>query len=468
MSKPILFGFFLACVSGAGVQHHLQTNVLCGRDSGGRSPFEYARHGSLFILHIGVLKVPQEGKPPMPGSSDVPLSDQQDDNNTVVWLLIVLTLIAMTLYTLYEIRKRQVVAHKLAGVRSELQSLFNNIPCGLHSLDDRGVFLNVNDTLLAWLGYEKEEIVGKVNFSSIVEGGEEVTIQQTLALGDKATSHAHLILIKKSGEKMPVLLSAIQIGAIKPDGKRLYCTIDHSECRAALERVKNLDQELEAFSYSISHDLRAPLRSIDGYSRILQEDYASKLDDEGKRVLNVIMTNAKRMGKLIDDLLEFGRLGRKSIQWANIDMTGLVNNIVAELRAQEPHRKIDVHVEQLHSAHGDADMMRQLWVNLLDNAFKYSGKKEVAVIDVRSFETDEREISYEIADNGVGFDMKYAPKLFGVFQRLHKIQDFSGTGVGLAMVKRIVTRHGGRVWAEGSLTHGAKFYFTIPIENENA
>lgn len=265
---------------------------------------------------------------------------------------------------------------------------------------------------------------------------------------------------------MPVVLSRVKMQSVDV-GKNLYCTIDNTECHQALERISNLDQELEAFSYSISHDLRAPLRSIDGYSKILQEDYAGNLDEEGKRVLNVIMSNAKRMGKLIDDLLEFGRLGRKNIQRANIDMAGLAKHIATELHAQEPHRKMDIHVGALHTAYGDADMIRQLWYNLLDNAFKYSGKKEVAVIDVRSFKSDQGEICYEVSDNGVGFDMKYEPKLFGVFQRLHKIQDFTGTGVGLAMVKRIVTRHGGRVWAEGSLNGGAKFYFTLPIENEN-
>lgn len=404
---------------------------------------------------------------PSQNSGNHPSADTVDYNRFGFWLLIVAVLLAISLYLLFEIRKRQAMARQLALVRSELLALFDGAPCGFHSLDERGIFLNVNNTLLAWLGYEKEELVGKRNFSEIVEGGEETAMQKISSLKEKDSGQTSLKFLKKTGEKMPVLLSIVRLQGFQGNGKRLYCSIDNSECHHALELMKNLDQELEAFSYSISHDLRAPLRSIDGYSRILQEDYGAKLDEEGTRVLNVIMSNAKRMGKLIDDLLEFGRLGRKNMQCTHIDMRGLVTHIVAELRSHEPDRNIDVRVGDLHPAFGDADMMRQLWFNLLDNAFKYSGKKEVSTIDVRSFTTDEGEICYQVSDNGVGFDMKYAHKLFGVFQRLHKIQDFTGTGVGLAMVKRIATRHGGRVWAEGSLSEGAKFYFTIPTENEN-
>ena len=245
-------------------------------------------------------------------------------------------------------------------------------------------------------------------------------------------------------------------------------TLDNIECKQALEKINNLNRELEDFTYSVSHDLRAPLRSIDGYSRILQEDFGDKLDEEGRRVLNVIMSNAKRMGKLIDDLLDFARLGRKEIQRSRINMTGLVNNILRELLVQEPDRKIDVKVDELDTAFADVDMIRQVWTNLIENAIKYTGKKDLAAIEISSYESGYGELCYKVKDNGVGFDMKYAPKLFGVFQRLHKMQDFSGTGVGLAIVKRIITRHEGRVWAEGTLQEGATFYFTIPNDNENA
>jgi light-regulated signal transduction histidine kinase (bacteriophytochrome) len=230
-------------------------------------------------------------------------------------------------------------------------------------------------------------------------------------------------------------------------------------------RKESLNQELEAFTYSVSHDLRAPLRSIDGYSQILQEDYGDKLDEEGTRVLHVIMNNAKRMGKLIDDLLDFARLGRKGIQLSAINMTGLVQNVVRELLLQEPERRINITTNELHNAYGDVDMIRQVWVSLIENAMKYTGKNPSPSIEISSFIDEGGQICYSVKDNGVGFDMKYASKLFGVFQRLHKMQDFSGTGVGLAIVKRIISRHEGRVWAESTLNTGAVFYFSIPNSN---
>jgi light-regulated signal transduction histidine kinase (bacteriophytochrome) len=191
------------------------------------------------------------------------------------------------------------------------------------------------------------------------------------------------------------------------------------------------------------------------------------LDVEGKRVLNVIMSNAKRMGKLIDDLLHYSSLGRKEVQRSKIHMTSMVKSIVAELCTQEPDRKIEVNVNKLHPVFADVDMMRQVWINLIENAIKYTGKNPAAHIEISSLEGESGEVRYLVKDNGVGFDMKYAPKLFGVFQRLHKMQDFSGTGVGLAIVKRIITLHDGRVWAEGSLQKGAIFYFSIPNNDGN-
>ncbi|MEX1238234.1 MAG: ATP-binding protein [Cyclobacteriaceae bacterium] len=350
-------------------------------------------------------------------------------------------------------------------VRGELMDLFDNAPCGYHSIDERGYFVSANRTLLQWLGYEKEELIGKLRFTDVVD---EKYLPIVENISSMAKGHLDIELKKKGGGALPVMLSAITRDESKElDRSVLYSTIDNSRYKQALERIKYLDQELEAFSYSISHDLRAPLRSIDGYSKILQEDYAGRLDDEGRRVLNVIMNNARRMGKLIDDLLEFGRLGRKSIQRSRLNMTAMVNTIVQELLLQESGRRIDINVGELHPALADPDMMRQVWSNLLENAIKYTGKKEVATIRVRSYKTEEGEIHYEVRDNGDGFDMKYVGKLFGVFQRLHKIQDFAGTGVGLAIVKRIISRHSGRVWAEGALHVGAVFYFTIPIEDEN-
>ena len=349
-------------------------------------------------------------------------------------------------------------------MRKETLVLFDNAPCGYHSLNEEGVVDNINQTLLDWLGYERDEIVGKKKFIELIDGTSEESNQKIKSLIDAGKGEFEIDIIRKSGERAPVVLGIMPM-ATNGLGQ-LFTTTDNKRCVDALDRIKTLDQELEAFSYSISHDLRAPLRSIDGYSRILQEDYASKLDDEGRRVLHVVMNNAKRMGKLIDDLLDFGRLGRKTLQLTHLGMKGIVDNILQELKAQEPDRAIDMKVGQLLPAYADGDMMRQVWYNLLENAFKYTGKEKISNIEVRSYKIDDCEVCYEVKDNGVGFDMKYAEKLFGVFQRLHKMQDFSGTGVGLAIVKRIISRHRGRVWAEASLNDGATFYFTLPLNHE--
>lgn len=384
------------------------------------------------------------------------------------WLLLVLLLLTIGGYLLYQIRLKQSLERRIQHYHKEVSLFFDQSPCGYHSVDQDGVLIDANSTLLNWLGYDKTEVLNKIKFADVVSGDREQAAERIASVARSRSGKADIVLTKKNGDVFPVILSSVSIkGLATVAGERLYCTVDNKRCHEALERIKTLDQELEAFSYSISHDLRAPLRSIDGYSRILQEDYGDKLDDEGKRVLQVVTNNAKRMGKLIDDLLDFGRLGRKAIMSSKINMTAIVNNIVAELQSQEQSRHMEITVGELLPASGDADMLRQVWYNLLENAVKYTGKKEHAVITVRSYPIGHNEICYAVKDNGVGFDMQYSDKLFGIFQRLHKMQDFSGTGVGLAIVKRIITRHGGRVWAEGSLKEGSTFYFTLLSDDEN-
>lgn len=345
--------------------------------------------------------------------------------------------------------------------------LYDNAPCGYHSVDGEGRVVHINRTLLLWLGYEKDEVLGKIKFTDIIDEDAGCVNEKLRVMVNAGRGKIEVNLIRKSRERFPVVLGIMPAGADGADKSNvLFSSIDNTRCHEAFERIRVLDQELEAFSYSISHDLRAPLRSIDGYSRILQEDYGQKLDEEGRRVLNVVMSNARRMGKLIDDLLDFGRLGRKSIQRALVNMEATATAITQDLNTQEPARQFEIRIGELLPAIADGDMMRQVWFNLLENAFKFTGKKEFSSIDISSFKVNDGEICYMVKDNGVGFDMRYVDKLFGVFQRLHKIQDFSGTGVGLAIVKRIISRHGGRVWAEASLNEGATFYFTLPVENE--
>ena len=239
---------------------------------------------------------------------------------------------------------------------------------------------------------------------------------------------------------------------------RLAKLEDRVRERTAQQEAAN--KELEAFSYSVSHDLRAPLRAIDGFSRIVQEDYAGKLDDEGRRLLSVIRDNSRKMGHLIDDLLEYSRLGRRPISSAEIDMQRLVEDVLGELRASgESSSSLDVGA--LPPARGDATLVKQVWTNLLANAIKFSGKREQPAIEVNGHENGTENV-YCVKDNGAGFDMKYYDKLFGVFQRLHREEEFEGTGVGLAIVQRVVSRHGGRIWAEGKVDAGAAFYFSLP------
>lgn len=226
------------------------------------------------------------------------------------------------------------------------------------------------------------------------------------------------------------------------------------------EQLEAMNRDLESFAYSVSHDLRVPLRAIDGYSQLLLKKYPDKLDDEGKRYLNVLRDNAKRMGKLIDDILTFSRMGRLEISAEEIDMTKLAATVLEELLSTAEHLpRMDL--MPLPPCRGDQAMLRQIWENLLSNALKFTRPKSTALIEIGA-QIDNGEHIYFVKDNGVGFDMQYAHKLFGVFQRLHGVDEFEGTGIGLAIVKRIVTRHGGRVWAEGKVGEGAKFYFALP------
>jgi signal transduction histidine kinase len=228
-----------------------------------------------------------------------------------------------------------------------------------------------------------------------------------------------------------------------------------------MEEVLKANKEMEAFSYSVSHDLRAPLRAIDGFTQILVEDYDKKLDDEGRRITSVIRASTVQMGKLIDDLLSFSRLGRKEITKNTVAMAVLVDEIYKELRKSSPDRNIEFILGKIPDAKADIDMMRVVWTNLLSNAIKFTGKTEKAKIEVGS-KIDGADITYYVKDNGAGFDMQYINKLFGVFQRLHSTEEFEGTGVGLANVKRVVERHGGKAWAEAKVGGGAIFYFTLP------
>ena len=226
-------------------------------------------------------------------------------------------------------------------------------------------------------------------------------------------------------------------------------------------QLENANQELESFSYSGSHDLRAPLRVIDGFSLALLEDYGTSLPREGQDLLARVRQQAQRMAQLIEDLLEFSRLGRKPLDVTSVDLAALVQAVVQELQQANADRTVAVTVAPLPPAMGDRALLRQVLTNLIGNAFKFTRQRPDAQVEI-GFRDDNGERVYYVRDNGAGFDMQYASKLFGVFQRLHPAADFEGTGVGLALVQRIIHRHGGRVWGEGQVNEGATFQFTLP------
>ncbi len=234
--------------------------------------------------------------------------------------------------------------------------------------------------------------------------------------------------------------------------------------RRVIERTDQLEaanRELEAFSYSVSHDLRAPLRAVSGFSRIVLEDYGPQLPDEAKQHLQTICDGAQRMGTLIDDLLAFARLSRLPLNRRSVDVGQQVRETLLELEGEYSARALELRIGELPPCHGDPALLKQVWMNLLSNALKYSKNRELAVIEIGST-SEVAEVVYFVRDNGTGFDMRYANKLFGVFQRLHRQEEFAGTGVGLAIAHRIVTRHGGRIWAHALPNHGATFHFALP------
>ncbi|HXF94694.1 MAG TPA: PAS domain S-box protein, partial [Gemmatimonadales bacterium] len=297
-------------------------------------------------------------------------------------------------------------------------------------------------------------------------GGEARVVGRTVELAGR----------RKDGAEFPIELSlAAWSGGEGPSFTAILRDIsDRKQAQAAIEEharqldranaeLQAVNRELEAFSYSVSHDLRAPLRAMDGFSRIVLEEHAGGLDPEGRRLLDVVRENARRMGQLIDDLLAFSRLGRQPLRARSVDLVELAREVAAELRAAEPERAIEITVAPLPPARGDRALLRQVLVNLLQNAVKFTRGRAPARIEVGARDGGNG-VVYYVADNGVGFDPRYADKLFGVFQRLHRAEEFEGTGVGLATVQRIVHRHGGRVWAEGAPDHGATFYFTLAAE----
>jgi signal transduction histidine kinase len=286
--------------------------------------------------------------------------------------------------------------------------------------------------------------------------------------------HTPIIFLTASYESEVQVFRGYAVGAVDYVFKPLQPEILRSKVSVFVELARTTEvvrkqaaqleaanKDLESFSYSVSHDLRAPLRAIDGYTSILRERCGDRLGDEDNRVLGKIIENTQRMETLIKDLLAFSQLGRRPISAAEIDMEALAREVIDELRSAPGQQVPQCVLKPLPGGWGDRSLIRQVWLNLLSNAIKFTGTKEVPSIELGGSSEETRNVYY-VKDNGAGFDMRYYDKLFGVFQRLHSAREFPGTGVGLAIVQRVVAHHGGRVWAEGKPGEGATFYFALP------
>ena len=294
----------------------------------------------------------------------------------------------------------------------------------------------------------------------------------SLLRDDPKTAHLPIVFLTASHPEEHQIFRGYEAGAVdyivKPYEPRVLLSKVGIFLELAIQRAElhAVNRELEAFTHSVSHDLRAPVRAISGFTSIILGEHAEGLDPEGVRLLNVVLERSKHLGMLVEDILQLSRLGRQALEPRQLDMEALAEGVVKELEGQDPEGW-KVSLGPLPPAWGDRGLIKQVWVNLLSNAVKFSAASAPGVIDIQGSVEGEESV-YCVKDNGAGFDMAYAEKLFTVFQRLHTPEEFEGTGVGLSIVKRIVERHGGRIWAEGKVDEGATFWFTLPKAGEQA
>ena len=368
----------------------------------------------------------------------------------------------------------------------QLAAIVKSSDDAIISKDLRSVVTSWNSGAERLFGYTSGEMIGQSIYRLIPPDrhDEETSILKQIARGEPV-SHYDTIRVRRDGTLLDISLAvspildvhgtvvgASSIARDITEKKRaeeilqerdLALTVSNEALVKQKAALAEANKELESFSYSVSHDLRAPLRTIGAFIRILEEDHSSQLDAEAQRCLRVVRQAAERAGELIDDLLEFSRLGRLGMDFRSVAMTDLARDAAEDQRVLHPDRTIELMVADLPPCHGDWRLLKLVWTNLLSNAFKYTKTRDTAHVTVGWLPDDQQPgaVVYYVKDNGVGFDMKYVHKLFGVFQRLHLKEDFDGTGVGLAIVHRIVHRHGGRVWAEGKVDGGATFYFSL-------
>jgi PAS domain S-box-containing protein len=351
-------------------------------------------------------------------------------------------------------------AVKTDELQARYRVMLQSAPFALIVIDHHGLIVQNNVRAEEFFGYSHEEF-GGVSAGALFAGLPEVSI-----LFAETAEPVCLEGRRKNNSAFP---ASVHISTLTIEAQKVFMlTIEDITVRRKAEeeiversnQLRVANQELEAFSYSVSHDLRAPLRAIDGFSRILEEDFAAELSPQACHYLKRVRDNACQMGNLIDDLLDFSRLGRKPLRRINVSTVELVERVVAEANRPDTERPVAIAVGELPDCDADPTLLKQVLINLISNAIKFSRKSSQPQVAIGWEKTGDVEAFY-VRDNGVGFDMAYAPKLFGVFQRLHRADEYEGTGVGLAIVRRIVERHGGAVWADAKLGMGATFYFTL-------